>query len=187
MPYTVAQIINIAKVSQYLAQIDVAKGRLFGPRKIPMSPQILYAERKAVEWLYDIDPTNSTLTLTANYLYSLCRGYNLQAANIVNSGSGGSVSPISPTLPPPFPYQFEVTTTSFIAEGDTSKVFPSAWIGREILFIRNAVPQGTVVLTQSNYYSWDSATATLTLFGPAPPDGNNGAATETEQFQIFPV
>lgn len=184
MSYTVAQIINIAKVSQYLAQNDVAKGRLFGPRKIPMSPQILYAERKAVEWLYNLDPTNTTLTLTANYLYSLCRGYNLQAANIVNNGGGGSVSPISPTLPPPLPYQFEVDSNSFIATGATSKVFPAAWIGRQILFIRNAIPQGTVVSLFENYYALDSATATLTLLGPAP---GNGAAFETEKFQIFPA
>ena len=103
MPLTTLQIINIAKVSQYLAQNDVAKGNLFSPRKIPITPQILYAERKAVEWLYNLDPTNSTLTLTGNYLYSLCRGYNLQAQNIINTGGGGSVSPVTPTAPNIFP------------------------------------------------------------------------------------
>lgn len=181
MAYTVPQIIAIAKVSQYLAQNDVAKGRMYGPRKIPMSPQILYAERKAVEWLYDLDPTNSTLTLTANYLYSLCRGYNLKASNIVNGGGGGSISPIGPVITLA-PYQFEVDINSFIATGATSKQFPSSWIGRQIIFNRNFVPQGTIVLPDGSYYSWDVATATLTLFGPAPA---NGAAQDTEFFQIF--
>ncbi len=97
MPLTTAQIINIAKVSEYLARVDSARGSLFGQRVSPNAAMILYMERKAVEWMYDHDPTNSTLTLTSNYLYSLCRGYNLQGANIVNGGSGGSVSPITPS------------------------------------------------------------------------------------------
>lgn len=94
MPLTVPQIINIAKISQYLAAQDVAKGSLFGTRITPDTPKILYMERKAVEWLYDLDPTNTSLTGTANYLYSLCRGYNLAAAYI--SGSGGGVTPVTP-------------------------------------------------------------------------------------------
>ena len=38
---------------------------------------------------------SQSLIATSNYLYSLCRGYNLQAAYI--SGSGGSVSPVTPS------------------------------------------------------------------------------------------
>lgn len=74
MPLTVQQIINIAKISQYLAQIDIAKGSMFGRRISPGTPLVLYNERKAVEWLYSLDPSDDSLTLTSNYLYSLCRG-----------------------------------------------------------------------------------------------------------------
>ncbi len=56
-PLTPLQIINIAKVSQYLAGDDVAKGSLFGSRLIPTSDRLLYMERKAVEWLYNISPS----------------------------------------------------------------------------------------------------------------------------------
>jgi len=37
---------------------------------------------------------SQSLIATSNYLYSLCRGYNLAAAYI--SGSGGGVTPINP-------------------------------------------------------------------------------------------
>lgn len=57
----------------------------------------------------------ASLTLTANYLYSLCRGYNLRAQAIVNGG-GGSVSPINPNQPNLFPIyitQADFTTATF--------------------------------------------------------------------------
>lgn len=181
---TVAEIIQIAIGSQPLAANDIArKGNRGGTIDLRL-PRKIYMIRKNVERRYGQDPSDDTLTKTANYLLALCQPYGLAAQN--KSGIAGTIAGIT-SGGELTPYQFEVTTTSFIAEGDLVKVFPSAWVGRDILFIRNAVPQGTVVLNQSNYYSWDSTTATLTLFGPPPPDGNNGAATETEQFQIFPV
>jgi hypothetical protein len=42
MALTVNDIINIAKISQYLATLDVEKGSLFGKRIVPDTPQILY-------------------------------------------------------------------------------------------------------------------------------------------------
>jgi hypothetical protein len=89
MPLSVLQIINIAKASMYLASIDVQKGFLYSPRVIPQSAQMIYMELKAVEWMYNLDPSNSSLTETANYLYSICRGYNLEAQSIVSGGGGG--------------------------------------------------------------------------------------------------
>lgn len=86
--FSVPQIISIAKTSLYLASLDVQKGYLYSPRVIPESPKMIYMELKAVEWMYNLDPTNSSLTQTANYLYSICRGYNLQAQAIVTGTSG---------------------------------------------------------------------------------------------------
>ena len=77
MALAVSDIIAIARISQYLSQDDALKGSLFGARVAPKTPLVLYCERKAVEWMYDLDPADDTLRLTANYLYSLCRGYNL--------------------------------------------------------------------------------------------------------------
>lgn len=173
MPLTVAQIIDIAKISQYLAQVDVNKGNLFSPRVAPLTPQILYLERKAVEWMYNLDPANTSLFQTSQYLYSLCRGYNLQAQQI--SGTAGAISPVNPAQIPN-PYDFEVTASSLIANGQSS-VTLSAFIGFNVLFVRNGIPQSTIN-TGGTYYSWVKATGLFTI---------SPAAITGESFQIYPV
>lgn len=174
MAYTVQQIINIAKISQYLAANDISKGSLFGKRKIPITPQVLYMERKAVEWMYGIDSTDDSLTMTANYLYSLCRGYNLQASSI--SGTGGSVSPVTPAQAPA-PYQFLVAASGNIINNGESSVTISSFIGFNLLFARGGIPQSTVS-TESSYYSWNKTTG---LFTVSP------AAITGELFQIYAI
>lgn len=173
MPLTVAQILDIAKISQYLALNDVQKGSLFSPRVAPETPQILYLERKAVEWMYNLDPGNSSLPQTSAYLYSLCRGYNLQAQQI--SGTAGSISPVQPSQIPN-PYDFVITGSSIIADGQ-STVTLSAFIGFNVLFVRNGIPQSTIN-TGASYFSWVKATGTFTV---------SPAAVLGEQFQIYPV
>lgn len=171
---TIQQIIDIAKISEYLASKDVSLGALFGRRITPDTPKVLYMERKAIEFLYALDPTNSTLTLTANYLYSLCRGYNLKAMSI--TGGGGNVAPVNPSTQP-LPLQFIVAAsgTTFI-DGQSSKVL-STFIGYNLLFSRNGIPQSTVN-TEPSYYSWDRNTGLLSI---------SSAANTSELFQIYPV
>lgn len=173
MPLTVAQIIDIAKISQYLAQNDVQKGSLFSAPVAPMTPQILYLERKAVEWMYNLDPSNTSLVQTSQYLYSLCRGYNLQAQQI--SGTAGTISPVIPSQIPN-PYDFEVTASSLIADGQSTVTIP-AFIGFNVLLVRNGIPQSTLNLGGS-YYSWVKSTGVLTI---------SPAAFLGEQIQIYPV
>jgi hypothetical protein len=173
MPLTVAQIIDIGKISQYLAQNDVLKGNLFSPPVARTTPQILYLERKAVEWMYNIDPANTSLVQTSQYLYSLCRGYNLQAQQI--SGTAGAISPVVPAQIPN-PYDFEVDATSLISNGQSS-VTLNAFIGFNVLFVRNGIPQ-SIINTGGSYYSWVKATGVFTI---------SPAAVTGEQFQIYPV
>ncbi len=171
-PLTVLQIINIAKVSQYLATIDIAKGSLWGGRLSPSTPRVLYMERKAVEWLYNLDPNNSTLPLTANYLYSLCRGYNLKARSV--TGSGGSISPVVPgTMPNPI--EFIVSGSSYIPTGGSVKTI-TTFIGWNLLFIRNNVAQSTVN-NGGTYFNWSKTTGAFEMFG---------AAAEEELLQFYP-
>lgn len=171
---TVAQIINIAKISQYLAQVDVANGALYGQRVTPLTPKILFTERTAVEWLYNLDPTNSSLVQTANYLYSLCRGYNLKAQSV--TGGGGSVSPVTPSgSPSPLQFNVAASGTTFIS-GQSSAVLTS-FIGFNLLFARGGIPQSTLN-SESSYYTWDKVTGTLTV----SPDAVFG-----ELFQIYPI
>ena len=173
MPLTVPQIIDIAKISQFLSLNDVQKGSLFSPRVAPVTPEVLYLERSAVEWMYNLDPGNSSIPQTSAYLYSLCRGYNLQAQQI--TGTAGAISPVNPTQIPN-PYDFEVSASSFIADGQ-STVTISAFIGFNVLFVRNGIPQSTVNAGGS-YYSWVKSTGVFTI---------SPAAILGEQFQIYPV
>ena len=175
MALTIPDIINIAKISQYLSTLDVQKGATFGQRLVPETPQILYNERKAVEYWYGLSPNDPSLVETSNYLYSLCRGYNLQAQQI--SGTGGTISPVNPTQIPN-PYDFIVSASSIVPAGATSATL-TAFIGFNVLFVRNGIPQSMINVGGGNsYFSWNK---NLGLFTIDP------AAITGESFQIYPV
>lgn len=174
MALTVAQILDIARISQYIATLDIEKGKFFGRRIAPETPQILYNERKAVEWQYNLDPADTSLTETSNYLYSLCRGYNLQAQQI--SGTGGTITPVNPSQIPS-PYIFEVSSTSLVPTGANSATI-SAFIGFNVLFVRNGIPQSTLNINGDSYFSWNKNLGLLTI---------HPAAIQGEIFQIYPI
>jgi hypothetical protein len=177
MALAVSDIIAIARISQYLASADIKKGSLFGKRVDPFSPVVLYCERKAVEYIYGLDASDTTLAGTANYLYSLCRGYNLQAQGILAAGGGGSISPIN-TSTAPDPVQFNVSATTAVVTGATTGTI-GAFIGWNLLFVRGGIPQTTVNEGGgASYYSWDRALGTLTI---------SPAAIVGELFQLYPI
>lgn len=91
--YPIATIINIAEISQFLASDDVSKTYIFkgGPPPVQRLPRLIYIVRRSVEWLYNIDPTNTTLPLIANYLLWLCGKYINQALTILGLGGSGSI------------------------------------------------------------------------------------------------
>ena len=93
---TVSEIIQVAKVSQYLADDDASKGALFGSVIDPMLGIKLYVIRKDVEDIYNLDPTNADLVKTSNYLYGLCGSYALTAQAIISGGGGSVVPPVDP-------------------------------------------------------------------------------------------
>ena len=174
MPLTVAQILDVAKISMYLSTLDVEKGSLFGQRVVPETPQILANEIFGIEYWYNLDPSDSSLIETSNYLYALCRGYNLQAQQI--SGTGGTITPVNPTQIPN-PYIFEVSASSIVPTGATSATL-TAFIGFNVLFVRNGIPQSTLNLNGDSYFSWNK---NLGLFTIHP------AAVAGEIFQIYPI
>jgi hypothetical protein len=174
MPLTVANILDIAKISQYIATIDIERGKISGRRVVPETPQILSNEIFGIEYLYNIDPADTSLTETSNYLYSLCRGYNLQAQQI--SGTAGTISPVNPSQIPN-PYDFEVTASSIVPAGATSATL-SAFIGFNLLFVRNGIPQSTLNIGGNSYYSWNKNLGLLTI---------SPAAIAGEQFALYPI
>lgn len=95
MPLTFADKIQIGKVSAYLANIDTIKAPLFGAKLDPRLPLMLQMETDAVDWMYKLNPTDTSLTLTVNYLYELCGGYTNKAASIVANGSSSTITPVA--------------------------------------------------------------------------------------------
>ena len=131
--------------------------------------------RKNLSWLYNKDSTDTRLIPIANYLYWLCDRWALIAQNI--SGNGGSVATISGTTQTP--YEFIVdASTSFIISGQSSQTI-TAFIGFNVIFVRNNITQSTVDAGGgSSYYSWNKSTGLFTI---------SPAAVLTELFQIYPV
>ncbi len=120
---TVSEIISIAKVSQYLAQVDILNKGLFSGGIDSKLPRKIYCIRKNVEWLYGLDSTDSTLVKTANYLYALCAPYNMRATLIISGGAGGVVVNASTGISASYTeirLQFVVGESgSLMAAGDT--------------------------------------------------------------------
>ncbi len=78
-------------------------------------------------------PQPASLTLTSNYLYSLCRGYNLRAQAIIGNG-GGSVSPINPNQPNLFPIY--ITQADF----STATLYPNVNLfGNNVIVYLNEI------------------------------------------------
>ena len=90
MALSISQKINIAKLSQMLATVDIIKRGLFGGGVNLQLPRLIYMIRKNVEWLYDLDPTDTSLVSTSDYLYALCAPYSLKAQIILNGGGTGT-------------------------------------------------------------------------------------------------
>lgn len=173
--YTYQQIINIAKVSQYLVANARRKGGLYGGSISTTQERKIYMVRKNVEWLYDLDNNDSTLPATTKLLYALCAPFNQEAAIIAQAGGGGSVSPINPSTTPDR-LDFVVSDTSFIATGESSKVI-TAFKGFNIVFARNGSNESEVD-NGGTYFTWQRISGLFTIFG---------MANEGETFSIIPV
>lgn len=177
MAYTIPEIIIWAKISQPLARIGEAKKLANGNKNADVNLDMkLYNTRADVQYEYDQDPSSDNLFLIGNYLLALCGVYLFQAQ--ATTIGGGTITPITPSDSPD-PYDFDVSASSFIITGASSKVFPAAWVGFNILFVRGHITQSVVDNGVDTAYSWDRGTATLTLL--------NGAAQVGENLQFFPI
>lgn len=176
---TIPEIIEIGQASVYLSSNYASKESLFGGSVIKPTPPVQIAfVTDALDWGYSGGAqTAESLRSTANYLYWLCGLFQLQAQNIISGPGGGSVVPTPPSGTLPNPYDYEVGgATPPLSNGESSVVL-TTFIGYNIAFIRNNIPQSTVNLGGS-YYSWDRTTGTFTV---------SPAAITGELFQIIPI
>lgn len=171
---TIAQIIDIYPVAQYLCATDLLKRGLYGGGVDLQLPQKIRNIGLSVERIYNDDPTDTTLTATANYLYNLCGKYGMQAQAV--SGTAGSIAGIVSGGQSPLPLDFEVSASSIIASGDSTLII-TAFIGCNIEFTRGGITQNTTNAGGS-YYSWNKVTGEFICY----PDASLG-----ELFRIVPV
>lgn len=175
MSLTVPQIIRIAKISQYLCLVDINKSGLYGGGIELDLPHKLRIVREDIEYQYNLDAANDTLDATSQFLYALCGKYALYAQAIIFNPStvSGVVAGTSP-----LPYQFIVdASTSFMIDGQSSKTI-TAFIGYNLLYVRNGVTQNTADDGSGSYYSWSKATGSFV----ANPALNTG-----EVIGLFPI
>ena len=177
---SISDIINIAKISQYLSSNVIEKSGLNGGGVNKKLPHLLYCVRKNVEWAYGNNVGYDGIQAAANYLYALCAPFNIQANYILNNGVGGVVlSPINPPNFYPDPLDFEVTASSIILQGESTLDLSNyGYVGFNILFFVGHIQQSKVD-DGGAYYAWDKNTAILTLF--------NRTAQLGDIFTIYPV
>lgn len=110
----------------------------------------------------------------ANYLYWMCGKFQIEAQFIIQGVGGGIVSVLDP-FATPSPIEFTVTESSVIEDGESS-VTLTQFIGYNILFMRNNVPQSTIN-NGGSYFTWNKSTGSFSISQPA---------YSGELFQIYP-
>lgn len=172
---TTASIVSIYPVAQYLATIDINKRGLYGGGVDLQLPEKIRNIGMSVERIYNDDPTDTTLTSTANYLYALMGKYGMQALRVPELM--GYVADIEPENQLPVPYDFTVSSTTIIPDGG-STVTLSAFIGCNLEFTRNNITQTTTDPGGgASYYYWNSATGQFICYP---------AASLGESFRLVP-
>jgi len=104
----------------------------------------------------------------------MCGKFQIEAQFIIQGVGGGIVSVLDP-FATPNPLEFEVNGSSIIADGGSSATL-TGFIGYNILFMRNNVPQSTVD-NGGSYFSWNKSSGLFTI---------SQAAYTGELFQIYP-
>ena len=131
--------IGYAKICQYLAQNNVSKNNALNWDNVNVHLGTeLYMERKAVEWAYGNNPSNPTLGVSAQYLYSLCGNYLSQAQLIAGNTSGNIVNPSTGAVSTIqfFLLQFEIGNAgSLMNAGDTTLVLNYPSINQKSVFV----------------------------------------------------
>jgi hypothetical protein len=189
---SVSDIIELGKVTTYLAANYVDRGNLFGRTVIkPTPPTLITMSWYALEWGNDSGAeTDASLRETANYCYWLYGKFQLEAQRIVNgSGGGGSVipTPTGGSLPNPYDWIVGTITTadSPLKEGDTTITLDGTagtrdFRGYNIEFSRGSANEHTTNPGDGTvYYSWNRTTGEFVLL--------NGAAQLGETMRISPV
>ena len=161
---TPAQVLSIAKISEYLWNDAIPKEKGFFNGTIdPRKAVQLYMEWKALN--YGIDQNISTVPGVSNYVFALCGAKVAIAQEILaNGSSGGNVVPGGGG-------QGVREYSKFAVEGTASITFSEA-INTTLLYAsRGGIDVGTIITSgvpSGNQVSWNSSTGTLTVSSDVP-------------------
>lgn len=162
---SISEIISLYPIAQYKAQIAIPKKGLYGSGTNIELPEKIRNIGDSVKRIFDQDPTDSSLTLTAYFLWTLCGIYGQEA--LVEAQSGGSISPVTPTSSLPLPIEFYVGASTLIPT-DGNSVTLLSFIGYNLVFNRGNVPQQQINPGDgSNYFTWNRNTGQFFCFANA--------------------
>ena len=161
---TPAQVLSIAKISEYLWNDAIPKEKGFFNGTIdPRKAIQLYMEWKALN--YGLDQNISTVPGVSNYVFALCGAKVAIAQEILaNGSSGGSVVPGGGG-------QGVREYSKFAVEGTASITFSEA-VNTTLLYAsRGGLDVGTIITSgvpTGNQVLWTSSTGTLTVSSDVP-------------------
>lgn len=128
---TTATILANAAIGQYLATTEYySKLGLKGGSIVPLErvQRLIYICRKAIDFIFQKNPSDPTLIPTGNYLYWLVGKFNAIAANIISGGGTGTIiNPATGTESTIKGYYIEFTVGDVgapILDGETSFIIP---------------------------------------------------------------
>jgi hypothetical protein len=151
---TVSEILTLFPISQYLASTDITKKGLNGGGTDVLLQQKIYNIGTSVQNRYNINPSDETLTDTANFLFSLMGKYGYIAQRV--AGATGSVSGISQTGQY---FPIYITELSF----DTSTHYANTKIsGNNVIIFLNEINRYLIPNTE---FTVDVTGITITLGG----------------------
>ena len=169
---TPSEVINIAKVSEYLWNDAIPKERVFFNGTIdPRKAAQLYMEWKALNFGFSqniIDGTGqnpAALQGVANYVYALCGSKLATAINIIQGGSGGG------TVVPGGGGVGVREYSGFATAGTIAIAFEQAINATLLYASRGGIDVGTIITSGTpalNQVKWDSTTGTLTVTSNVP-------------------
>lgn len=187
MAYPTLDLINWSKICEPYARYGEAKKKATDGSSVDEDLDIkLYITRLDLEYEYNQDSASENLFAMGNYLLTLMGIYFFQALQV--TGSGGSISPLTPEATIPDDIDFIVDGGTLIATG-ASSVYLNGVGGRpdlrgyDVDFARNGTVQYTTNPGDgSQYYSWNKVTGLFQLL----PLGSGGEALAGDRMRIMP-
>lgn len=113
MPLTVAEKINIGRLSGLYTSNELAGGRLIGGQIDKRLPNLIYAVTQGLVWMNELSSPTVDADLVGNYLISICR-HSTKAEGVLALNNGGTVAPITPSTGAASVFPIRISSADFV-------------------------------------------------------------------------